>query len=89
MTARQAIEAARRVGVSVSVYGDKLALDHVGPIPADVLGGLKQRKAEILRLLAPIRPAFCSDDGWLAATERAERLGFPFCLDAAKLRGIQ
>jgi hypothetical protein len=80
---RQAILAANHAGVSVSVDGSELVLAHDGEIPPDILVGLEQHKAEILKLLSPIRPAFYSDGEWLAAIADAERLRYPFKLRKA------
>ena len=60
MTALEALQAARAVGVDVVLQGNGLALEASSPPPEAVLEALSQNKAEIVALLRP------GDDGWNA-----------------------
>ena len=58
MTALEALQAARAVGVDVVLQGNGLALEASSPPPDAVLEALSQNKAEIVALLQ------LGDDGW-------------------------
>jgi hypothetical protein len=61
MTAEQVIAAAREAGITLSVAGDCLALDHNGDIPVTIVANLKRHKDEILGLLRPDRARLSAD----------------------------
>ena len=60
MTAMEALQAARAVGVDVVLHGNDLALEASSPPPDAVLEALSRNKAEIVALLR------AGDDGWNA-----------------------
>ena len=77
MTATEALKAARRANVQITLRGNQLALDAPDLPPEHVLDALRENKPEIMAILrAAIRPAGYSDDTWLSAVLDAARLGY-------------
>jgi hypothetical protein len=77
MTATEALKAARRSNVQITLRGDQLALDAPEAPPEHVLNALRVNKPKIIAILrASIRPAGYSDDAWLGAAIDAARLGY-------------
>jgi len=61
MSAVEALESARAVGVHVEIQGDELLLEATSVPPTAVLEAISRHKTEIIALLRPSR------DGWSAA----------------------
>ena len=60
MSAANALNSARALGIRVRVDGDDLELEAAAPPPSAVIVFLSRHKAELLKLLSP------GDDGWSA-----------------------
>jgi hypothetical protein len=71
MSAAQALSAARAAGIHLEVEGDDLLLEAPAPPPTAVLDALSRHKAEIVRILRPVKDGWSAEDWRLFFEERA------------------
>jgi len=71
MSAVQALGTARAAGIHIEVDGDDLLLEAPAPPPAAVLDALSRHKAEIVRILRPVKDGWSAEDWRLYFEERA------------------
>jgi hypothetical protein len=71
MSASQALRAARAAGIHLEVDGDDLLLEAPAPPPTAVLDALSRHKAEIVRILRPVKDGWSAEDWRLYFEERA------------------
>ena len=71
MSAAQALSAARAAGIHLEVEGDDLLLEAPAPPPTAVLDAPSRHKAEIVRILRPVKDGWSAEDWRLFFEERA------------------
>ena len=71
MSAAQALSAARAAGIHLEVEGDDLLLEAPAPPPTAVLDAPSRHKAEIVRILRPVKDGWSAEDWRLYFEERA------------------
>jgi hypothetical protein len=71
MSAKEALRAARAIGVELSIEGNDLLLEAASEPPAAAVEALVRHKAEIIKLLRPSEAVWSPDDWQLFFEERS------------------
>jgi hypothetical protein len=71
MSAAQALRAARVAGIHLEVEGDDLLLEASTPPATNILDALSRHKADVVRILRPVKDGWSAEDWRLYFEERA------------------